>query len=35
MSNPLEAVIEAYRLERRSQVDAVSACLVQGAPGGL
>jgi hypothetical protein len=35
MSNPLEAVTEAYRLERRSQLDAVSARLVKGAPGGL
>jgi hypothetical protein len=30
MSNPLEAVIEAHGLERWSQLDAVSARLVQG-----
>jgi|SRR5580700_6514133 hypothetical protein len=33
MNNPLEAVIEAHGLERWSQLDAVSARLVQG--GGL
>jgi hypothetical protein len=30
MSNPLEAVIEVYGLERWSQLDAVRVCLVQG-----
>ena len=30
MSNPLEAVLEVHGLERWSQLDAVSARLVQG-----